>query len=342
MLKHLRSVICIILILASAILMFSCGEKETEEGGAVYYKVTFNSDGGTHVDERQIAKGKTITEPPAPTKDGYIFGGWYKVDDNGMATGAWSFDYDTVKSDTTLKAKWLLPDGVFNFEPNGDGETATITGVKGGIGGLITNITLPEAIGGYKVTTVSEGAFSRLSSEDFISITLPECITVIEAEAFSGSKDIKIAVKGQLTFVGEKAFYECTGLTEVGFADGIEVITAEAFSGCSSLAAVRLPKSVKVIEENAFDSCTSLLSVMLHTDIESIENMAFDEAGLKTVYFYGTNAEISELLENKIDFGNDAFNDATILVYSEEEPTAASAYDGFWYLDKNDKIKLWK
>ncbi|MFR7759985.1 MAG: InlB B-repeat-containing protein, partial [Peptoniphilus grossensis] len=45
------------------------------------FTVKFNSDGGSLVAEQTIEKGKMAKEPPAPTKDGYNFLGWYDGSD---------------------------------------------------------------------------------------------------------------------------------------------------------------------------------------------------------------------------------------------------------------------
>ena len=64
------------------------------------WNVTFDVAGGTPApDAQRIAKNGTATEPTAPTKEGFEFGGW----NNG--TTPWDFD-DTVTSDMTLTAKW--------------------------------------------------------------------------------------------------------------------------------------------------------------------------------------------------------------------------------------------
>lgn len=344
--KRIATLICAVLVLLSSLALFACSSQTEAEGNGddkKYFKVTFNSDGGSYVDEKNVGKGKTIPRPISPTKEGYIFSGWYEINEDGTVSGIpWNFELNTVSHDTALKAKWTLPDKVFVFASNGDDKTATITGVRDGIGGLIMELTLPEAIGGYNVTAIGNNAFEKLSSEDFTSITVPKNITIIGDEAFYGSKDIKIVVEGQLTSIGVRAFYDCNGLLSVNFGEGLERVTSEAFCGCSSLAAVSIPKSVKVIEENAFDSCTALRSVTLYTDMEAVENMAFDEAtALKTLYFYGEETDIDNFLENKVEFGNDTFLDAKVLVFSETEPEKETAYGGYWYLDKNGKIKLW-
>lgn len=64
------------------------------------YTVQFDLDGGVgDVEDVEVQHGKTITEPTAPTKEGYYFAGWYF---NGAA---WDFK-SPVTSDMTLIAHW--------------------------------------------------------------------------------------------------------------------------------------------------------------------------------------------------------------------------------------------
>ena len=58
----------------------SCNKEnanETEETAPVYYTVTFNSAGGEDIEPRSVKAGTTLTEPAEPTRDGYVFEGWY-------------------------------------------------------------------------------------------------------------------------------------------------------------------------------------------------------------------------------------------------------------------------
>ena len=69
------------------------------------YTVTFNSNGGTDVASQNIAEGEKAVNPqPAPTREGYYFGGWYT--DNSLFANKWEFDTDVVTADIILYAKW--------------------------------------------------------------------------------------------------------------------------------------------------------------------------------------------------------------------------------------------
>ncbi len=72
-------------------------------------KVDFSTgDGASTVDTQLLHAGVHATQPDDPTRDGYVFKGWYTKD--GTDTGEWGdkFDFsgDTITEDTTLYAKW--------------------------------------------------------------------------------------------------------------------------------------------------------------------------------------------------------------------------------------------
>ncbi len=71
--------------------------------GTSTFLVSFNSMGGSVVQSQSVADGELATEPTAPTKTGFTFGGWYSDLD---LTVAWDFSSDTVDSDMMLYAKW--------------------------------------------------------------------------------------------------------------------------------------------------------------------------------------------------------------------------------------------
>ena len=65
--------------------------------------VTFNSNGGSAVEDEVTFVGELATAPTAPTRAGFNFNGWYS--DEALTT-EWDFATDTVDADTTLYAGW--------------------------------------------------------------------------------------------------------------------------------------------------------------------------------------------------------------------------------------------
>ena len=84
--------------------------------------VTFDNE-GTKTQEI-IDAGSKITEPTAPTKEGYRFDGWYYDNNGGKAK--WNFGTDTVTRAMTLKAKWVQTYTVA-FDTNGGSAVAPVT-----------------------------------------------------------------------------------------------------------------------------------------------------------------------------------------------------------------------
>lgn len=76
------------------------------------YDVTFNSNGGTVVDDEEVDYNTPVDEPEDPTKDHYTFGGW-KL--NGE-----SYVFSTpVIEDITLEAVWVIDTFEITYNSNG-------------------------------------------------------------------------------------------------------------------------------------------------------------------------------------------------------------------------------
>ena len=73
-----------------------------------YPVVTFDFDNGSEMKTEKVENGNTISKPTTddPTKDGYIFAGWYTKDESGK----WAdkpFDFSTpIMDNMTLYARW--------------------------------------------------------------------------------------------------------------------------------------------------------------------------------------------------------------------------------------------
>ena len=82
------------------------------------YRVQFSVDGGSVVVAQTLNHGDKAVEPTAPTKDKYVFVGWYTDTERTI-----EFDFDTpVTANLTLYAKWELDSYVVTFNTNGGSE----------------------------------------------------------------------------------------------------------------------------------------------------------------------------------------------------------------------------
>ena len=75
------------------------------------YTITFDSKGGSAVQPVKASAGAAITAPADPTKDGFVFAGWYESTDGGttLSDTAFSFSYMPARV-FTLYAKWATAD----------------------------------------------------------------------------------------------------------------------------------------------------------------------------------------------------------------------------------------
>jgi hypothetical protein len=82
----------------------------------------------------------------------------------------------------------------------------------------------------------------------------------ITSNTYSNGKGV-ITFNGDVTSIGDYAFYYCTSLTSVTIGDGVMKIGDGAFFWCHSLTSVNIPESVTTIGDLAFERCISLKDV---------------------------------------------------------------------------------
>ena len=84
-----------------------------------------------------------------------------------------------------------------------------------------------------------------------------------------------IVFDGEVTSIGDWAFFCCSSLTSVTIPDSVTTIGDEAFSECSSLTSVTIPDSVTIIGDRAFGGCSSLTSITIPDSVTTIRDYAF-------------------------------------------------------------------
>ncbi|MCQ2096306.1 MAG: leucine-rich repeat domain-containing protein, partial [Bacteroidaceae bacterium] len=112
-----------------------------------------------------------------------------------------------------------------------------------------------------KLSETTSGSSSGLHTNRFN--------TSISSHTFSGGKGI-IKFNGDVTYIGENAFYKCSGLTSVTIPNSVTSIAYCAFYDCSGLTSVTIPNSVTSIGGSAFEDCSGLTSVTIPNSVTSI------------------------------------------------------------------------
>lgn len=92
----------------------------------------------------------------------------------------------------------------------------------------------------------------------------------------SGSLTIPSSYNGKpITSIGDYAFEDCAGLTNVIIPDSIVTIGFRAFSSCRNISKLIIPDSVTAIDGQAFYGCTILSGITIPDGVTSIGYEAF-------------------------------------------------------------------
>ncbi len=77
--------------------------RKVMDASELIYKVIFDSNGGTKIDDQEVLAGESANKPTDPVKEGYTFEGWF--------SGDYKFDFSKkILKDTTLTAQWKKND----------------------------------------------------------------------------------------------------------------------------------------------------------------------------------------------------------------------------------------
>ncbi len=137
--------------------------------------------------------------------------------------------------------------------------------VISGYTGKDRNVTVPETLGSYKVTTIAPLAFSSLNFVKLKSNT--------EGEVTS-DKLLSVTLPDTVKTIGSFAFAYSVSLESVNIPVGVETIPVECFRNCQSIKSISLPESVREIKDSAFEDCKVLESVQMK-GVVNVGNKAF-------------------------------------------------------------------
>ncbi len=107
-------------------------------------------------------------------------------------------------------------------------------------------------------------------------VVIPAGVKEIGNRAFAECSSMTdVTIPNSVTYIGLGAFAECSSLTSITIPNGVTSIEYNTFGGCSSLQSVVIPDSVTIIKHLAFNGCSSLQSVTIPASVESIWEFAF-------------------------------------------------------------------
>ena len=164
---------------------------------------------------------------------------------------------------------------------------------------------------------------------DIVTVEIADGITGIGDRAFYNCSGLtSITIPNSVTSIGYSAFYNCSSLTSITIPDSVTIISDRAFSGCSSLMSITIPDSVTHIGTSAFLGCSSLMGINIPDSVTSIGGSVFSQCSSLTSITipegvtnigYGAFSGCSGLTSINIpdsvtSIGNSAFSDCSSLV----------------------------
>ncbi len=202
------------------------------------YTLTLISNGGTGSSITQKYQSD-LDKNNWTTRSDFTFGGWFIDKDLTM-------EYTDVKmsaQNQTIYAWWTEENKPADFTYSEDSGITISSYLKNAM-----SVRIPAYIGGLEVKTIGASAFANKTTIE--EIYLPQMITDIEANAFSGCTAInrfnssnvnELIVPNGAINIGDGAFSSLSLITKVIVPDSITNIGKGAFAGCDAIEEITLP-----------------------------------------------------------------------------------------------------
>lgn len=134
-------------------------------------------------------------------------------------------------------------------------EGSTITAYTG----TEAEVTIPETLGGVKITALGDEAF------------------------YQNSRIEKVTIPSNITVIGKNVFYMCSNLNTVIMADSVTETDTGVFSYCRNLKTVKLSSGLKKINDQLFSQCSSLENIDIPSSVEEIGKV-FGGTAIKSIH----------------------------------------------------------
>ena len=223
-------------IATTSITLYAKWEEATDSNSVL---LKFESNGGTTINEQRLLIGNSASKPTDPTKEGYLFDGWYS--DSAFNK---IFNFETlISSNKTIYAKWAKKYTV-NFY-NYDNKLLKSYETKEG-GSVIYDGTTPSKV-------LNDGKIYK-----FIGWNSNTKNVLSDLDVKAIFEEVK---KGNLGFEyrlsSDKTYYIITGIGDI---DSEEIIIPTEFNN--------LP--VKEIDDEGLSGVTNAKRIIIQSNIEKI------------------------------------------------------------------------
>ncbi len=255
----------------------------TQEGTKTAYCTWCNTATDTVPDERHPMEDHSFTN--------------YKSDNNATCdkNGTKTAVCDTCKTATdTVEEKGTAGHKYANgactvchashLTYNLAGDEYTVTGIAADC--VSTEIIIPATENGLPVFSISDAAFK--GNLTIAKVTLPDSISIIGNEAFSGCTALENVIFGNgLTKIKYRSFADCVSLESIAFPDSLRTLGNEACADCTNLKTVSFGKLMASFLPECFDGCALLESINVSEENASycsIGGIVYDGSKMSVVY----------------------------------------------------------
>lgn len=171
--------------------------------------------------------------------------------------------------------------------------------------------------------------------------------------AFESSKIKEISIPSTVTYIGNKAFYQCTYLENINdFSEmtGLETIGMSAFAGCGKITVSNLvlPENVNAIENFTFAGINAK-NLTIPASVKTIGMGAFANSSLENATFenqswtrqkYQINTTDGKVTKSgnasSVNFSNETYAANQLKYYYRTDPDSSyKMYDCYYSFTKN-------
>lgn len=183
-----------------------------------------------------------------------------------------------------------------------------------------TSITLPEGL-----ETIGGSAFFFASG--IKTLHIPDSVKTIGSMAFSGVSNAPLNIPASIEFIGDSAF-NMSGVVDGDFPEGLTYLGEKAFFNCTGLTTISLPSTVETYGPNIFYGCKNVTYVELPQDMEKIPNgLLWNCTGLKRIYI---PSSVKEIGNAAFYFWNNKYEDQTgVMHVKTTEQAKLLRYSGY-------------
>ena len=190
-----------------------------------------------------------------------------------------------LKRDYAPQEVWVTYPCFRDYYANGDHITTYYYGFDKPAGDMVIPATITHNDTVYTVTRIDFSAFYECS--EITSVVLPNTLTFIGQRSFLSCHGLtgEIVIPDSVTIIGTNAFFYCNNITSVVFGNNLSEIRSYSFAQCYSLEHIsNFPESLTKLDDGAFDRCGNLCdSVVIPPLVTTIGEHAFAGCNIPSV-----------------------------------------------------------